>query len=128
MVGAGGQRGRAVAICDKGGSSMAREDLRLSQPAQEFVNVMGCVYPNPKRYVARGFSAETYMVEAVPSCDQPALMAYLVDVLDGVPLDNEDLRGLMDRVSPWWGFETKCARTFLEGLRGSLSERMKTHG
>jgi hypothetical protein len=107
------------------GENMVREDSRLSQPAQEFVNVMGCAYPMPERYVARGFSAETYMVEAVPCCDQPALLAYLIDLLDGAPLDNEDLRGLMDKVSPWWGFETKCARTFLEGLRGSLNDRMK---
>jgi hypothetical protein len=106
---------------------MFREDSRLSRPAREFVNVMGCVYPTPERYVARGFSAETYLVEVVPTCDQPGLMAYLIDVLDGAPIDNEDLRGLMDRFSPWWGFETKCARTFLEGLRGSLTERMKTN-
>ena len=106
---------------------MVLEDRRLSQPALEFVNVMGCVYPMPERYVARGFSAETYMVEAVPMGDQPALLAYLTDVLDGAPLDNEELRGLMDRVSPWWGFETKCARIFLEGLRGSLTERMRSH-
>ena len=126
MVGAGGRPDRNVSVHHRW-KIMVREDIRLSQPAEEFVNVMGCAYPMAERYVARGFSAETYMVEAVPNSDQAALMAYLDDLLDGAPLDNEDLRGLMDRVSPWWGFETKCARTFLEGLRGSLNARMKSN-
>jgi hypothetical protein len=106
---------------------MMREDSRLSQPAMEFVNVMACAYPTPDRYVARGFGAEDYLIEVVPRDDQRALMAYLVDLLDGPQLDNHDLRELLNRNSAWWGFETKCARTFLEGLRGSLAERMKTN-
>ena len=107
---------------------MDRRERLLAQPPPEFVNVLTFAYPMiVDRYVARGIGAAGYMVEVVPGPDQPVLRAYLDELLDGEAIDNSDLREFLNRNSAWWSFETKCARTFLEGLRGSLIERMRTN-